>query len=77
MKGKYILTILITLSTKVLWACPICLTKTGQKVREGIFNQSFWLYSFYTLLPFLCLFLIVFVVYLGKTGFYKDIRHEK
>ncbi len=58
--------------TKFSLACPICLTETGQQVRDGIFNSNFVLYLFYSILPFICFFLIIYAVYHGKILSSKD-----
>ncbi|STX52111.1 Uncharacterised protein [Legionella busanensis] len=61
-----------TIATKFSLACPICLTETGQQVRDGIFNSNFVLYLFYSLLPFICFFLIIYAAYHGKISFIRD-----
>ena len=34
------------------FACPVCSTDTGQQVRQGIFDDRFWVNVFLMLLPF-------------------------
>lgn len=34
------------------FACPVCATDTGQQVRQGIFDDRFWVNVLLILLPF-------------------------
>ena len=34
------------------WACPVCLTETGEAVRATIFGPGFWFNAFVATAPF-------------------------
>jgi hypothetical protein len=74
---KIIGSILILLNFSYLNACPICFTQSGELIRRGIFNSGFWLYLFYSTLPFLCFFLIILLCYRGKLSFLGVTEDEK
>jgi hypothetical protein len=62
-------------SVSIVYPCPICLTDTGRQVRTGIFNHDFFLYLFYTTLPFFIFLFIIFLIYHGffiMSDFLKD-----
>lgn len=46
-------------------ACPVCGTRTGQQVRQGIFESRFAADVFLTLLPFPILLGIVLALHFG------------
>jgi hypothetical protein len=45
------------------WACPLCHSPTGEKVREGIFNSQFPVTFFSLVLPFAVIAGVVAVIH--------------
>ena len=47
------------------WACPLCESETGERVRAGIFNADFGYNLFVTILPFSMFLAIVALIHTG------------
>jgi hypothetical protein len=48
-----------------VWACPLCRSDTGRRVRAGIFNADFGENLLVTLLPFLVFLAVVAWIHFG------------
>ncbi len=47
------------------WACPLCESETGERVRAGIFDADFGYNLFVTVLPFSMFLAIVALIHSG------------
>ena len=58
-------------AAETLQACPICDTETGQQVRAGIFDESFWGTLIAVIAPFPVLILVITAYHFGFPGRWK------
>lgn len=57
-----------------VWACPYCDSDVGREVAAGIFNDSFALNAFLTLLPIAVLLMIVWLIHSGVSWPTRGLR---
>ena len=56
---------MLILGASPVWACPLCKSETGERVRAGIFGADFGSNLAVTLLPFPIFLGIIALIYLG------------
>ncbi len=56
---------MMVLGPAPVWACPLCKSETGERVRAGIFNADFGYNLVVTLLPFAVFLTIVATIHHG------------
>ncbi len=56
---------LLILGASPAWACPLCRSETGRRVREGLFDAQFGTNLLVTLLPFPVFLAVIALIHFG------------